>query len=651
MATRLKTIEYAMPMYTGTTTDAVIYNFPQQTIYCPEMSGTVTWKSCTVEVGFGDVITATGGTITEHRVALSIGGAGATTITELDDIANTGENMSGAIGPFNFTAHFVANWTSGTSKTWDLGVYFDQSTGTTQGMTNVTAILRLTYEYDDTQTTHAQTVRIPFDSRVNSMATSLGAVIDTVPQLTGAGGFLEGLASVVVRDWYLVFEGNDANTSTTDSSGFFYKLNAEAWRQSGPIESALASSRWWRLVGSEKHAIPDTSVSHPVTGSMGGAVSLFHNLSAHLVVTFEYVPSLSSRAVQSVVIPMELASPIGVTTAAEASRFRRDLFVAEPGTITLLHSAVRVHYNVGAQVSGINVRAGAQAYRTYTHTGAANPGVCGMWNLQQRVDAGGVQGAGMTLARGRNTFTLDMYTTDTTDQMTNVSGYLLLNYSSDIATTGVGSHNHTVWWNLLQWDAALTDRNRINNYAVTIPETDFWVVSFGFVFIMWVSTLSQAVTFDVEVLSGESKGAGYEDLYADAFQSDAERGCTIVFMRGRDVFQRWPGDADEQRLDFGVSRDYRLFTTTTCSNGLYTLATYHSIVQWEVAGAITNSAGGTVTLHLHRDSTNEVVKTTTRSGNGAFAFTWYDDTEKVYVTAHESDTLIGRSASGYASAV
>ncbi len=70
MAIRQKTIMYAFPTTTATVADAVVTNLTQITVYIPEASPT--FISCFVDVGFRDIITATGGTIGEHRVGLRL---------------------------------------------------------------------------------------------------------------------------------------------------------------------------------------------------------------------------------------------------------------------------------------------------------------------------------------------------------------------------------------------------------------------------------------------------------------------------------------------------------------------------------------------------------------------------------------------------
>lgn len=75
--------------------------------------------------------------------------------------------------------------------------------------------------------------------------------------------------------------------------------------------------------------------------------------------------------------------------------------------------------------------------------------------------------------------------------------------------------------------------------------------------------------------------------------------------------------------------------------------TYHSI-PFTVADSISDSDGGTVAIELHRSDSGEKVLETTRVGDGAFSFTWYDNTEDMYVTALDASGNGGRSADGLA---
>lgn len=643
MATRHKTIRYAVPTTTTVITDATVTNLSQITVNIPEASPS--FVSVTAEVAFQDVITATGGTITEHRVALRLGAAGYTTFTELDDITNTAENMAGVIAPVDFTAHFNTNWT-GSSMTLDTQVYFDQTTGTTLGMINVNAVIVITYSYDDNPATNAtqiKTAYIPLESLAGALSTVANSNIGTnqIPILTGASGLLSE-DSVVIRDYFFLIEGNVNNNATTTDFAISCNIDSGTAFTFGTTEAALGSDYFTRLI--YKPSIPDTTAVHNFQ-MWSTVANKMNHVTVTLVVTYEFAPAASTTILNSILLPIEIASPLGVTTSAEASRFKRDIFVEEPGTITLKQSAFRINFNTTASISGLNFRAGSQAFRAYTHLGNV---VAGMYSLQQRIDSGSAQGAGMTLGRGRNSISIDGYATDTVDQATNINGVIILNYHSAKAASGlVGQHSHTVEALLDTWNAALLDRVRTNNYAFAIPETNYFVVGAGFQTYIWVSTAANAVTFDVECLSGEGKGAGYYDIYADAVQTDAERGCSIVYMRGRDVFIRYPGDLDSDRLNPETARDYRLFNASTSGNGMYMMMTYHSHT-FTVSGNVTGSNGGTVTLDLVRAATGEKVLTTSRVGNGAYSFTWYDNTEDVYVDAYETDVFKDRSGNATA---
>ena len=273
-----------------------------------------------------------------------------------------------------------------------------------------------------------------------------------------------------------------------------------------------------------------------------------------------------------------------------------------------------------------------------------------MYALQQRIDIDSEVGLAFFLTRGKNTIGIDGYGSSLNIQITNINGYITLNYESDLSPGGIGQHSHTVLKVLYPWSAQLTDRLRVDDYSFQIPEPNHWITSSGFVFIQWVSVSSQAVTFDVECLSGEGKGFGYYDIYADAYQSDAERSCSVIWMRGRDVFKRFPNDIDEERVDIQIPRSYRLFTTTTCSNGLICVCTYHSLT-WEVSGNITGSNNvDDINLDLIRESDNIIIQTQIVSPlGGPYSFTVYNDTELFYVSAKQDNQHLGRSASGTAS--
>ena len=637
MAIREKTISFAFDMTTVISTNAVVTNFNQITVFIPESSPTFT--SVYVELGFQDAITATGGTITEHRCGLRLGAAAYTTINETDDISNTGENIGGVIGPFDYTTHFNTNWT-GTSMTCDLQFYFNQSTGTTLGMHNVTGILYITYTYDDTVATQIKTVRIPLESLTGALPTSATNYgVDQIPQLTGVGGMLPE-AGIVIRDYYFLLEGNEYNNGGVADFTISCNIDGGATTSFMLQNTALASDRFCRWI--YRPAIPTTTTTHNF--QLWASVAKAHNLTATLIVTYEFTLAGTTRVLNSIIMPFEIASPLGRNTSALSSRYERSFYVTDPGTITLQQSAVRIHWMLQTNVGTQNWKVGAQTYRAYTNTPNL---VCGMFCLQQRIDAGAEQGAGIVLSRGSNNISIDGYATGTANEMTNINGVIILNYTSDISPDGVGAHPHTVSKVLSPWNAALSDYLQTSDFAFSIPESDYRIMSVGYCITLWVASSTMSIGMDFQCLPGEGKGGGYYDIYTDAYLSDSERSCSLIWMQGRSNFKRFPQDVGSDRVDVTTARKYRMYSSTTSGQGIVTHLTYHGMT-WTVAGNITgNDALLSTTVELVDVDASEIVQRQVLApGVTAFSFTVYDDTQNYFVNAFQDNAHLGRSQSG-----
>ena len=208
MATRLKTVKYAFPALAALTNNTLT-TLTQITIYLPE-TGTKTFRSVVAHVTMDDIITATGGSLTTKTLNCRVGAAAYTSVANANTLTNSGENASFWLSA-DYTAHFTTNWT-GASMTCDFQLQINQSTGTTTGMVNVCVTLDITYEYDDTSTTHVKTVMIPLNAPVAAIATT-ATTYDTIPVLDT---YLPE-ASKVYRQIFVVMQGNEhRNAATTD---------------------------------------------------------------------------------------------------------------------------------------------------------------------------------------------------------------------------------------------------------------------------------------------------------------------------------------------------------------------------------------------------------------------------------------------------
>jgi hypothetical protein len=275
--------------------------------------------------------------------------------------------------------------------------------------------------------------------------------------------------------------------------------------------------------------------------------------------------------------------------------------------------------------------------------------MCGINCFQQRIDSGGAQGAGLTLARGLNTVKVDVYATDTTDKLTNVCGLAIINYESDIGSGGPGQNTHYVYKRLLDYSQTGAVFRENTGFAFTIPETNYWIVSAGFKYFMYVATAGMGLAFNVQTLTGEDGGNDYKVLYSDNYRSDAEIACTYSYVNQSGVFKRFAQDPDTSRLDIETSRYYQWYMTTAGIIGIVALANYHSFT-YSIAGTVSNYTGdgSGITVDAFRSDNDELIGTATTAIGGTFSIPWYDNTIACYTVARQSSVLLGRSDNDFA---
>ena len=189
--------------------------------------------------------------------------------------------------------------------------------------------------------------------------------------------------------------------------------------------------------------------------------------------------------------------------------------------------------------------------------------------------------------------------------------------------------------------------------AITIPESDYFITALGTQcrYVPSGTTPNAGNSIGAERLSAEG-GVVWESVYTDLPGTDGETGIYHSYSQARDLFMRFPGDTlgHDHRMDLETSRRWRLaFGQSVPARGYVSvLLTYHTIT-YTVSGSITGSAGGTVYIDLIRDADPlEILKATTRTGNGSYSFTWYDNTIPMYTSAYEDSTHVGRSDSAVA---
>lgn len=642
MATRKKTIRVPISFGgSGTIPDASLTTLGTPTVYIPENSviNPVTFTSVMVYIFAQDMSTATGGTVTEYRVACTLSGAGATTFTETDDLPNSGENWGGIFGPIDFTSHFTTNFGTVTSKSCQVDIYFDISTGTTTTVNGASGYFEITYTYNDAEANRIETVAIGLESITGALTTTANTSYGTIPQLLGGGGWLNGYASPTIRHVWAECKSASGTNNLTTAQVLNWGFNGAGGGGSSDSRNNNLGTDTYQFLQIDLSALTFTGTN--TLDLWSSVATRYQCLAVTIYVSFEYVVSGTTRVLNYVEVPVEFESPINGTSSANAHRFKRSLLVPEPGTITQRSIAFEIGWNTGAAATA-QIKVGAQAsFRGYAVLGNQ---VATQYVVQHLLDSRSASGSALTLARGENDIIIDLYRSS--GAMTNVSGVLKILYESDVSSDGIDAHSHTVYSLARQIDLTATGDNTISN-LFDIPEANYWLQAAGLEYYFWMQATSAALMIQAEVLSGEAAGDGWRELYGDQYTSDNEIAFGLWRVRARDEFRRQPADPDTNRLNIETSRGIRTTSSTTFRYGYRWLVTFHTQF-FTISGTISGSAGGTVNLVLRRADTGEAINTGSRVGDGSYNITAFDPVTDFYIDAYEDATHYGRSKQGSA---
>ena len=620
MATRLKTVEYWFP-HLATAADASDTSFTQITVYLPE-TGTKTFRKVTVEICARDVAT-TLANVTGLNVDVQLAAAGYSAVDRVQTTTQSGEQFSITYAQ-DFTSYFTTNWT-GTSMTMDCRVNINTSA---TGCRNLNAKVSITYEYDDTSTTHVKTVWIPLNAPATALATTKpGAATATIPALDTYCPE----ASKTFRQTALVIQGNQESAATTDSS-LSYEIDTAGVFTSGLFENQSNSATSYRIANVVSFT---TNATHSFY--IWASLADYDHPQVWLVVTYEFNASTTTTVLNSLILPMEFHGTMG-NSAANFNRHELTLYIEEPTTITTQTCALMLFWEQAGPIAGLNARVGTGSF--VAHSSVATQ-VCGSCALMIRQDS-------ISLARGKNTLQADIYNTDTTDPGNSVSGFWMINYHSGKATDGVGAHNHTVYWNVSPTGTAANNRSYVSaTETISIPETDYYINDLGVQVCALDSGTANWAGYSVSVerLAAGEGGLLWEPALELSGGGDPEIGIHRGYGHDESSLIRWTGDTGmtrdgRARLNVETGRRWKCDASKQHSSSVSVVMTYHSIL-FTCADSITGFSG-TVNLVLHRASDNEAVRETSRSGDGAYSFNWFDNTEEMYVTADDG-TNVGRS--------
>lgn len=641
MATRIKTIEYAMPVLT-TLIDNTLTEVPAVELYIPEFTGVVTFKKVIIEANFMEGASHVTGDYPSRRIDFSIAGAASGSHNNANIYLTSGENNC-IFFAADATDHFIANWTSGVKQTLNISVLIDSTTVTTNWV-NIYVTIYITYEYDDTQPIQIKTVRLPLICPSGALATSkpvspLDTLIALDTELPEDGK--------AYRNMYVQVQGNFADTTNVTDTTVSMQFNNYTVYTTQAIEASRASDYWLRYIMNVQYysASVNMGIAMETTASndwyIWSNTARHNHLQAWMNVTYEFTASSPNRVFVSTILPQRVPSPMG-SSSVYPQVGQRDFMIQESGSITTKDIAFYVFWDQVAPISGLNMRIGTGSYNAYTDIATTMGGANGAMIKNN---------GAYTLTRGRNKLEYYVYNTDTVDLGTNISGFWIINYTAEKPIEGYGAANKSVKWNLNSYYEGTSSLiKNINPVSPTISVTDYYITAIGtnYSYISDSTIAPAGVTLLFEKSSSEGEPEWVE-AYTSFAHTDPETGLRQTWSQIENYFNRWQDDPDTNRLNIETPRRWKSALNNSCESFSYLdlIITSHNI-SYQVSGSITGSAGGTVNIKLHKSGSGEVVNTTSRVGDGTYSMSWYDNTEYIYVDAYEDNTHLGRSQYGLA---
>lgn len=654
MAQRTKTVEYVWD--TGTALRSTVtalagtnfYTPAAITAYLSETDATRTIRSAELIVTARDAETTTARRVDGCRIGIQVDAVAWSD----GDLTGTGITNTGD----PYTVHFIRDVTSYlvtnfTGASHSLGVRAEFENDVASNVNIITFKLRVTYEYNDASATFTKTVRIPLEGITGFLSTTANANFQGstgAAQIPALDTFLPESGKTYRQIWFEI-TASDGGAATTDFN-MNCSIEGATTRVGGTLEQGLNGSSVYYDIWIPGAGYFDTSVTRNLQ-LWSSLASRFERCSATLYVTYTYTKPASGSVLNSIILPLSSRSIERVpgTATGDKQRFTIDLWVEEPATVTIKQSALFLTY-VASGSGNLDVRVNSQGGTSsaYTTTSLLH---AGHHSVQHRIDVAH-GGSAVTLARGKNTLTVDVFSSVTAVTGPNaLSGYFVINYESGLATAGEGAHNHSTFWKI--WSthegAIAGDTYRevptTNQKTPTLPETQFFTNAVGIDLRTNMTGVGTGGVIQLlaEVISGELNGDGWEG-FSRIIASDGEFGMWwFMISANRDYVWDMVYDDLAAKMNPEEPRKWRWNSAAVASWSASMVITYHSIFFTSLR-AISGSGGGAVSIDLFRADNDTKVAETGRSGDGNYGVTWYDNTLSYYTVAIEDATHTGRSA-------
>lgn len=633
MAKRLKTIEYAFPILSGTLTAGNFANSgefisPDISIWIPETGGRA-FKSVILETTLHD----NEGTIADDLLFRDFGVScdGGTNYTKrgiLNTLADTAENMSyiwTADVTSEFTNRFGAGATGFCRYSGMLGYVVPG-----QIYTNVCSKLYITYEYEDSLATgRIKTVRIP----INSYS---GRLLGGTPNANNTGSIPnldEWLPETgkLYRDIFLEFWSNTCPSATVayslgvgfDATGYeFDSLHSGAARSSYTYRNII-----------KRPTLP-TNQPHTIEVVCPQArLSAFANLGGWLTVTYEYDHQNSTGIMNSLIFGLgETQNNLQTVAQPYYSVFNR--YFNESGIQELDRSAIVALVSSKTSPDRLYIGAGNQPF--YSYPVDAQSSQAGQYSIVHRIDKHahstfsefdrGTNGV-LEWKRGYNYIT-GYFAANAVSQLNNMSAMGIINYVSAKHTSGDGVHNHTVFLNILDNQVATAIRTSTTTgiYIPEATESNKYNIN-GFMLLHDINfnggAYGHSVTTESLVSAGEPINSAIP-LDTSYGLIGSERTPVRSLVAVRDYYKRYPNDIQIYRISVTGNRSYIYDTNNTATFGAIACITYNSMF-YDFNGRVVGYTGdgANINVSIIKTCDYEPVYYGTTIVGGYFSGTFY----------------------------
>ena len=641
MATKRKTIEYGFQTNPYELIPGDWRELSSITLYIPESS--ITFKNVTLE---WNLTTTSGSLINDQVMGINLGAGGWDDYTDTTNAYTYSSEREAFYGTNvrDLTSYFTSNWT-GTSMTCQ--VRFKVNNVSNPYLGNIGATIYITYEYDDTSSTHIKTVRIPIESRNASCPlenTWYSVGTNQIPKLTSSGLLPE--ASITVRHMSINLFGMEDYQTTPDGVNMLIR-----------IDTGSASYIWEYDYGTDCpiHAIyavtsMSTTSTHDlqVQAGAGAPTDMFTNIGGWLTVTYEFDPEATTRVLNSLILPFSNKHLITSTTSSDVMLTAHDFYIPEPGTITLKQSGIV--FQMLENYYDFYIASGSQSHIlwdcSYNSTSAV-----GQTTIIHRTDAGGAAGsAGITLSGGENTAILKIYTA--TDHLSgHWRAYSILNYESDKADAGVGAHSHSVFYLISPQINYDWDGPRVHTTSIDITESSYLMTG-GM--LTYKSQANAGVESKIDMLvkydAAEGNGDGWGLIHQSTDLVQLSENKMITHSGSLDdIFAPYPSHPNSDLMDLETSRKWRFNVYRIVYGTISAWITYSSAT-YSISGSIYGYTGdgSGISVQLYRASDHKHVLNATSSAGGGYSATWYDPNDNLYAATRQDATHVGRSDNGAA---